>query len=777
MSNGEWPTEVSAEGDARNGAGGGLDFGQALLHRKWLLLFFLVLGVAGGALVHTRTPPIYASYAQLLIERKQSNIAEAAGKIGQKNPLDTYAVLICSPTIVQKAIEDGNLAQLPSLKGANRVNVIIGGLTAEPHEDSPDILNLMYAGNNQGDTQKILNAVINAFVQHLEEQQQKSSAVELKIITDTKDQLQAQLSQHEDEYAKFRDDAGLLYTQEGGINIHQQRLAEIESRRSALRIEQSETKSQIETIQAALARGAKREALLLMADQLDQSAATAAATTTSGQPQAMSFISHLLPLITELQEKRENVGAKHPDVLALEARINLTRDLLKEQSGVNVSGEPLDMVQVYVESLNEKLAAKDKNLASLDELYSKDSEAARIYGSKENQDRAWRNRIEQDKKLCDAYVELLQKTDLVSKVGHVAARVYREPGMGAEQAVLTRMLALGGIAGLLVGTLLAFLLEMADQSYRSPDDITRQLGVPVVGHIPNIEIGRERKRLGTTRLHPSLVTYHRPGSQMAEAYRAVRTALLSGTRNKPHQMIQITSPNPGDGKSTLSTNLAMSIAKAGKSVLLIDADLRRPNVHKLLGMENDVGVTSVVEGGLDFDDALQSGPLPHLDVMTAGPRETNRAELLLSPRFAEMLNALRERYDYVIVDTPPVLAVSDPAAIGAMVDGVLLVLRINRQARLHAVRARETLDLVGARLIGVVVNALGDSTAVQGFGTGTRGYRAATYRALAHGYADGYGADSRYGANGYAAYYQDADDPEPMNGQHDLAGSGSEFDR
>jgi Mrp family chromosome partitioning ATPase len=192
-----------------------------------------------------------------------------------------------------------------------------------------------------------------------------------------------------------------------------------------------------------------------------------------------------------------------------------------------------------------------------------------------------------------------------------------------------------------------------------------------------------------------------------------------------------------------------------------------------MGMDCDIGVTSVVEGGADFDDAIQSGPLPHLDVMTAGPPEKNRAELLLSPRFAEMLNSLRERYDYVIVDTPPLLAVSDPAAIGAMVDGVILVLRINRQARLHAVRARETLDLVGAKLIGVVVNALGDSSAVQGFGTGTRGYRAATYRTLANGYTDSYGGDSQY--RGYDSYYQDSEEPEPLNGQHDLAGSRTDY--
>ena len=443
-----------------------------------------------------------------------------------------------------------------------------------------------------------------------------------------------------------------------------------------------------------------------------------------------------------------------------------------------MSAEPADMLAVYVNSLGEQMSAQDQSLATLNELYEAETVESSDIANMENKDRAFRDRISLKKTISDAYAKKLQDIGLAGRVDPVTAYASREPSPGVQTApVLEKSLGLGGVAGLLVGILLAFLLEMADQSYRSPDDITRELGGPGVGHIPNIEIGRERKRLGATRMHPSLVSYHRPGSQMAEAYRAVRTALLSGTRHQLHQLIQITSPNPGDGKSTLSTNLAMSIARAGKNVLLVDADLRRPNVHKLLGMDNDFGVTSVVEGGFDFEDAIQSGPLPHLDVMTSGPRENNRAELLLSPRFAEMLNALRERYDYVIVDTPPVLAVSDPAAIGAMVDGVILVLRINRQARLHAVRARETLDLVGARLIGVVVNALGDSSTVQGFGTGTRGYRASTYRTLSQGYTDGYAADSGFGPNGYGAYFEDAEGHELRPMHRDLAGSASDIDR
>lgn len=774
MSNGEWPTEATGDATAD---GGGLDFGQALLHRKWMLLFFIALGVGAGWLVHTRTKPIYASNAQLHIAQNQPVVMEGVGgKSGQGNPLETYAVVICSPKLVDDALKHNqDLATLPSMRGKNPRNVILSGLTAEPHETATQILLVSYAGERHTDCQKILGAIINEFMTHLQTTQSNSSLGDIQAITDARTKLESDLAKLEEEYADFRAEGSLVWTQEGGLNIHHQRLADIEKKRAEILIAQSETKSQLESIQDAVARGAKREALLLMVDQLDRTSQNPTITQAGTPP---SFISHLLPLMTDRETLVEKVGAKHPDVLALDSKIRATRALLSESAGVSVSGEPLDMVSVYVESLKEKLATQDRSLVSLDLLYQQETDASGLDAKSEFQDRAKREAIDRSKRLLDANVELLERASLAGKVGHVTATLTTLPSSAAQIApILARSLALGGVAGLLVGILLAFLLEMADQSYRSPDDISRQLGVPVVGHIPNIEIGRERKRLGTTRLHPSLVTYHRPGSQMAEAYRAVRTALLSGTRNQAHQLIQITSPNPGDGKSTLSTNLAMSIAKAGKSVLLVDADLRRPNVHKLLGMENDLGVTSVVEGGMEFDDAIQPGPLPHLDVMTSGPRETNRAELLLSPRFAEMLTVLRERYDYVIVDTPPVLAVSDPAAIGAMVDGVLLVLRINRQTRLHAVRARETLDLVGARLIGVVVNALGDSSAVQGFGTGTRGYRAATYRTLANGYTDNYGGEGGYQSGRYSSYYEESEEPEMQNGHRDYAETGSEFDR
>ena len=194
MSNGEWPTEFSAEGGADTAAG--LDFGQALLHRKWMLIFFVGLGIAAGLVIHNRTHPVYASYAQLRITRYQP-ISEGGGKGTARNDLDTYAVLFTSPQIIDKAIKEANLQTLPSLKGPNALNVIRRGLVAEPHEAADEILIVSYSGEHQNDCKKILEAVINAFIADRTDSEQISSTGEINLWRKQKEQLEQDLEQLE----------------------------------------------------------------------------------------------------------------------------------------------------------------------------------------------------------------------------------------------------------------------------------------------------------------------------------------------------------------------------------------------------------------------------------------------------------------------------------------------------------------------------------------------------------------------------------------------------
>jgi capsular exopolysaccharide synthesis family protein len=227
---------------------------------------------------------------------------------------------------------------------------------------------------------------------------------------------------------------------------------------------------------------------------------------------------------------------------------------------------------------------------------------------------------------------------------------------------------------------------------------------------------------------------------MAEAFRGVRTALYFSTQGRGHQVIQFTSAEKGDGKSTLLANLAVSIAQSGKRTVLIDADFRRPRMHKLFPtVSRETGLASVMTGEAIPEQAAQPTVVPNLWLMPCGPRPGNPAELLTAPRFQEVLEELRSHFDFVLIDTPPVLLVSDPCAVAPRADGVILVVRLGKNNRPAAEQAGAMLASLGANVLGVMVN---DSN-----------------QPSRYGYGHGYGYDYRYAYHyGYQAAYGEGDE-------------------
>lgn len=201
-----------------------------------------------------------------------------------------------------------------------------------------------------------------------------------------------------------------------------------------------------------------------------------------------------------------------------------------------------------------------------------------------------------------------------------------------------------------------------------------------------------------------LVTLSHPRSPVAEAYRSLRTNLEFSSLDEPLRTMVVTSPAPEAGKSTVLANLAVVVAQAGKQVILVDCDLRRPSLHDVFGVSNGTGLTTVI-----LDDATAALPLREVGVaglrlLSTGPQPPNPAELLGSRRMAELVKTLREQADMVLFDAPPVIAVTDAAILASRVDGVLLVLNAGVTRREHAERARAALDKVNARLVGTVLN-------------------------------------------------------------------------
>ncbi|MUT64776.1 polysaccharide biosynthesis tyrosine autokinase [Paenibacillus sp. NEAU-GSW1] len=208
-----------------------------------------------------------------------------------------------------------------------------------------------------------------------------------------------------------------------------------------------------------------------------------------------------------------------------------------------------------------------------------------------------------------------------------------------------------------------------------------------------------------------IVTEVNPMSPISEAYRTLRTNLQYAEIDRALQLLMVTSASPKEGKSTTIMNLAVTYSQSDLKVILIDADLRKPTAHYTLQLSNRAGLSQVLSGQARLDDAIQKSRIKGLDVLTSGPTPPNPSELLGSARMDAMLEQLRGQYDMVLIDTPPVLAVSDAQIVATRCDGVLLVVNARTGKRQHVVKARNALQFVQARIVGVALNQTSQSEA------------------------------------------------------------------
>jgi capsular exopolysaccharide synthesis family protein len=280
--------------------------------------------------------------------------------------------------------------------------------------------------------------------------------------------------------------------------------------------------------------------------------------------------------------------------------------------------------------------------------------------------------------------------------------------------------------GLVLGVVLAFLLEYLDDSWNSPEEMEQVSGVPTFGIIPELEGSKSPQRVIMTQsptkirlrragrevdadeLARRLVTVLDPTSAGAEAYRTLRTNLLyAAVLDEPAKVIVLTSPGPGEGKSSTCANLGVVLAQVGKHVLILDCDLRKPVMHKFFGLRNLHGIVDVLIGERQLQE-VWTEPLDGLHIVPVGRIPPNPTELLSSRRFSEFLTSRREEFDYVLVDAPPVGLVSDPAILGAQGaargDGVLLVADAQNTPKRSVQQAMRNLNAVGADVLGTVMN-------------------------------------------------------------------------
>jgi capsular exopolysaccharide synthesis family protein len=284
---------------------------------------------------------------------------------------------------------------------------------------------------------------------------------------------------------------------------------------------------------------------------------------------------------------------------------------------------------------------------------------------------------------------------------------------------------IGLFLGLLVSAAVIGIREGMDRALRDPADVESFTAMPSLAVIPQLH--RRRSLLTKRACLEDVVCLTQPHSGMAEAYRALGTSILLASPNL--KMLLITSSLPNEGKTISAANTAVILAQQGKRVLLVDADLRKPGLHRCFGIPNQTGLSDILLGGAGGETAIsQYGAVPNLRILTAGPAQPMPAEMLGSVTMRQLMISWRETYDYIVIDTPPVLAVTDAVRLSSHADSVLLILRCGHTTRQALARSCDVLNQSSVPVLGIVVN----SVDFQSSGSYYYGY----YRELAKRYYD-----------------------------------------
>jgi polysaccharide biosynthesis transport protein len=249
---------------------------------------------------------------------------------------------------------------------------------------------------------------------------------------------------------------------------------------------------------------------------------------------------------------------------------------------------------------------------------------------------------------------------------------------------------------------IAFLVEYLDDTIKTPDEVKEVLGLPVIGLIADMNDSLVKRK----EVNKGVFVANQPRSPISEAFRSMRTSLEFYSVDKPLQVLIVTSSGAEEGKTTIATNLAVILAKSNKNVLLLDADMRRPNVHNHLSISNRIGLSHLIRSRSTLEEVIQvSTEVPNLSVITSGSLPPNPAELLASEKMKSILAELKSQFDTIIIDTPPAL-VTDAQILATKADGVIYVLRPGKTRVIAAQTPLEEFDRIGANMIGVVMNRI-----------------------------------------------------------------------
>ncbi len=558
---------------------------------------------------------------------------------------------------------------------ADAVNSVIANLDVMPRPNT-DVIDVRYLAADPDLAQDVANRLVQLFRDANAEDAQRESHARRVF-------LEGQLREADSALAVARQALAAFRARQRAFSTRD-RFAASQATVSQLAARRTELTSQRQLYQQVLQR---------MQDSTVPSGQAILSLLASPGVEQNSAIRQLSEQLARYQTQKDSLtfgpfgaAATNPDVTRLSALIATTQDRLQ----VAVEGA--------IAVLNDRIGELDRQSAGAAPSYQRLS-------VNESDEASLLETVEADRRRGDQLRVEYQNARLAEAV-QVGQVEIIDPASAATPTGLTPRLILiiGLIVGLAAGCGLAFLLESLKPTIWRQQDLANVLEseTPIV--IPRFRVGRRLLRAPRSPGPRMLTMLGEPRGNSAEALRAVRTKLIFSNEFASLKTLLVTSTMEAEGKSTVAANLGVAFAQQGVRVLLVDSDMRRANLHHMFGVKRSPGLSALLEGEADISDVVQATQLPNLFLIAAGATPTNPAELIGGASLKEILGRLSAEFDLVLLDSPPLLAVADASILGAMTDGVLLVVRAGRPGRDEICAARDLLENVGAHVVGAVLN-------------------------------------------------------------------------
>jgi succinoglycan biosynthesis transport protein ExoP len=696
-------------GASYGGAVGGdevhlIDYLRILHKRRWTALTAFVL-VFGSVTIYTFTAtPIFSARVQVLIENENPNVVKFEEVYEQnKSTNDYYQTqyrILQSRALARRTLDAENLWEHPlfarpgnwvgdsltfvtgffsasqpaeapdateSAMQPRVIDAFLKGLTVSPVRNSR-LVDVSFRSPDPAFSSRVANSMAKQYI----EQNLEFKFLATKEATDflnarTADQRQA-LEKSEQALQQYREKTGAMAL-EDRQNIVVQRLADLNAAVTRARTERIEKQSVYDQIRSI---------------QSDRSAVDTFPAILNN-----TFIQQLKVQLNELQRQKaqlaEKLGARHPEMLKVDSAIETTDTRINAEIGKVVQALRNDYLAAQANERSLQ-ASLDQQRAEAQDL----NRAAIQYGVLQRD-------ATSNQTMFAGLLERSRETGISGELKTSNIRIVdpaETPRRPSSPNTFTN-LSLAFFGGALLGIGLAFFFEYFDSRIKQPDEIKTQLGLPFLGMIP-LFVPKE-----TT--GPPLIGNGMP-HEFSEAFRAIRTNVLFSSADAGSKTIVVTSTGPGEGKSVVSANIAMSLALAGQRVLLIDADMRRPKTHELFGVALEPGLSNVMVGDSKASETVKKTLTPNLWLMAAGKHPPNPAELLGSKRFRDFMLSLAEHFDWVILDSPPVMAVTDASVIAHSATGVVFVVGSEMTSKGAAKAALDQLDSAKAKYVGGILN-------------------------------------------------------------------------